>query len=221
MDRLPVAVCPYDAELFGHWWYEGPLWLEALFRELHERQSSQASGLAFVTLREALAEADLPPSPEAELPFGSWGRGGYGEVWLQERNDWIYPVLHEAEDRLVQAAERLRKQANPGPVLDGMMNRALKEWMLAASSDWAFIMDAGTVVEYAAARTREHLRRCRIMLDGVMAGQEDKELLRQWEAEYPCFPPSITGRCSAEMKGGVPLSSASSRWTPRNRLPGC
>ncbi|MFL1677444.1 1,4-alpha-glucan branching protein domain-containing protein [Paenibacillus dendritiformis] len=188
MERLPVAVCPYDAELFGHWWYEGPLWLEALFRELHDRQSRQTSGLAFVTLGEALAEGELPPSPEASLPFGSWGRGGYGEVWLQERNDWIYPLLHEAEDRLVQAAERLGKQADPRPVLDGMMNRALKEWMLAASSDWAFIMDAGTVVEYAAARTREHLRRCRILLDGVMAGQEEAELLRQWEADYPCFP---------------------------------
>jgi 1,4-alpha-glucan branching enzyme len=27
MDRPPIIVAPYDAELFGHWWFEGPHWL--------------------------------------------------------------------------------------------------------------------------------------------------------------------------------------------------
>ncbi len=118
-------------------------------------------------------------------------------------------------------AERLRKQADPDPVLDGMMNRALKEWMLAVSSDWAFIMDAGTVVEYAAARTREHLRRCRILLDGVMAGQEEKELLRQWEAEYPCFPALDYRTLLGGDDGERVLEQRFVPMDVRNRLPGC
>jgi 1,4-alpha-glucan branching enzyme len=33
MDRRPIVVAPYDAELFGHWWFEGPEWLDALGRK--------------------------------------------------------------------------------------------------------------------------------------------------------------------------------------------
>jgi len=36
MERPPIVVCPYDAELFGHWWFEGPWWLEMVFRRLAE-----------------------------------------------------------------------------------------------------------------------------------------------------------------------------------------
>jgi 1,4-alpha-glucan branching enzyme len=35
MDRPPLIVSPYDAELFGHWWREGPMFLEFLFRKIH------------------------------------------------------------------------------------------------------------------------------------------------------------------------------------------
>jgi 1,4-alpha-glucan branching enzyme len=33
MQRPPIVVSPYDAELFGHWWYEGPWFLDYLFRK--------------------------------------------------------------------------------------------------------------------------------------------------------------------------------------------
>jgi predicted glycosyl hydrolase (DUF1957 family) len=38
MNRKPIIVAPYDAELFGHWWYEGPHFLEMLFRKLRYDQ---------------------------------------------------------------------------------------------------------------------------------------------------------------------------------------
>jgi len=33
MDRPPIVVAPYDAELFGHWWHEGPEFLNYFVRK--------------------------------------------------------------------------------------------------------------------------------------------------------------------------------------------
>ena len=44
--RRPLMVAPYDAELFGHWWYEGPLFLENLLRRMaQERLTCKAYNL--------------------------------------------------------------------------------------------------------------------------------------------------------------------------------
>lgn len=185
MDRAPLVVCPYDAELFGHWWFEGPLWIEALFREQHARRERNKQRTKFVAPSDYIAA--YPASEQADLSFSSWGRGGYADVWLQERNDWIYKHLHHAEDRLLHHAQRLQGSWGFTPVQERIMNRALKEWMLAASSDWAFILDAGTVTEYAAGRTRQHLGRCHLLLDMLEQKVYDQVQLQQMEAEYPCF----------------------------------
>ncbi|WP_019421403.1 1,4-alpha-glucan branching protein domain-containing protein [Paenibacillus sp. OSY-SE] len=185
MDRAPIVVCPYDAELFGHWWFEGPLWVEALFREQHARGEQHEQRTKFVAPSDYIAA--YPDSEQTDLTFSSWGRGGYADVWLQERNDWIYKHLHHAEDRLLQYAQRLRDSWGFRPVQERIMNMALKEWMLAASSDWAFILDAGTVTEYAAERTRQHLGRCHLLLDMLEQGVYDLIQLEKMEAEYPCF----------------------------------
>jgi 1,4-alpha-glucan branching enzyme len=86
----------------------------------------------------------------------SWGDGGYNGVWLNPRNDWIYPHLHAAEERMVAMARR-------HPAATGDLRRALnqmaRELLLAQSSDWAFIMTTGTTVPYAVRRTRDHINR--------------------------------------------------------------
>src|SRR5262249_43060433 len=38
MDRPPIVVSPYDAELFGHWWYEGPEFLNLFVRKAYYDQ---------------------------------------------------------------------------------------------------------------------------------------------------------------------------------------
>ncbi|HBI27766.1 MAG TPA: DUF1957 domain-containing protein, partial [Peptococcaceae bacterium] len=39
-DRKPLLVAPYDAELFGHWWFEGPQWLDFLIRKIYYDQEN-------------------------------------------------------------------------------------------------------------------------------------------------------------------------------------
>src|SRR5438876_278569 len=93
MDRPPIIVCPYDAELFGHWWFEGPWWLEAVLRRLATTPE----------LRAATPGDDLARHPTVQhaTPAAStWGWKGYNEVWLAGENDWLYRHLHATADRL-------------------------------------------------------------------------------------------------------------------------
>lgn len=170
LGRPPVIVAPYDAELFGHWWFEGPLFLEHLMRDL----AAHPGGVELVT---ALEYVSRHPENQQVVPQrSSWGAGGYFEVWLNERNDWIYRHLHKAEERMVELARRFRTSEG---LLRRALNQAARELMVAQSSDWAFIMNAGTMVEYAQRRTRDHLHN----FNGIHAQITEDRLERGWIEE--------------------------------------
>jgi len=99
MDRNPIIIAPYDAELFGHWWFEGPLWLEYLFKKLHY----DIKEVLPITPQEHLEKY---PGNQVAMPAeSSWGYKGYHEVWLNESNDWIYRHLHEAEKEMAKEVQ--------------------------------------------------------------------------------------------------------------------
>ena len=170
--RPPLIVAPYDAELFGHWWHEGPQFIESIFR------AAQDAGhrLLPVTGSEYLTEFVVHQvvSPSAS----SWGENGYNGVWMNPSNDWIYPHLHAAE-------ERMRDCAHRWPNARGDLKRALdqmaRELLLAQSSDWAFIMTTGTTVPYAVRRTRDHINRFTGLYEQVMGDRLDLATLRDIE----------------------------------------
>lgn len=213
-NQPPIIVSPYDAELFGHWWYEGPLWIEALFREHHAMRHEQHS-FQFCSLHDYVLA--YPQAVHANLPTSSWGRGGYAEVWLMERNDWIYKHLHQAELRLLNNLSNLEAMNDGTPQLSKrMINQAIRELFLAQSSDWAFIMDADTFTEYAGNRTKEHIMRCHALLDMLEQQAYDLKQLEQMEYDYPCFP-TLDYRmllpCGAQTLS--PISTAASPVTKR------
>jgi 1,4-alpha-glucan branching enzyme len=149
-EQKPVIVAPYDAELYGHWWFEGPDWINFLIRKTVCDQKTVRLITPSEYLHENPKRQIATPSPS------SWGYRGYSEVWLNGTNDWIYRHLHKAADRMVELAQTY-------PAADGILRRALnqaaRELLLAQSSDWAFIMKTGSHVEYAVKRTKEHLLR--------------------------------------------------------------
>ncbi len=136
---IPLAA--FDAELFGHWWFEGPWFLESVIRAAHLSEIEMHSLDA--ARRRAPARV-VRPSPS------SWGSGGYFETWIDPANDWMYPALHRIERGL---ARDLR-----GPARNDAPNLvpAVRELMLAQASDWAFLIKAGNVAEYARSRFLEH-----------------------------------------------------------------
>jgi 1,4-alpha-glucan branching enzyme len=178
-DVPPVVVSPYDAELFGHWWYEGPQFLEFLVRKVAFDQK---------VFRLATPGDYLRENPEQQLgtpPLCSWGAGGYAGVWLDGSNDWIYRHLHKAAERMIALA---RDYPEPEALARRALNQAARELLLAQSSDWAFIMKTGTMVDYAIRRTREHVMRFTRLHDQIRAGRIDETWLDRVESRDNIFP---------------------------------
>lgn len=177
-DRPPLLTAPFDAELFGHWWHEGPLWLELVCREL-----AAAGHVRMVTPDEYL---DLHPTNQvAEPNTGTWGAEGHLEVWLTDSNDWIYRHLHHAADRMIALTRR-------HPAAEGLDRRALdqaaRELLLAQASDWPFMISRGTTVEYATKRVIDHLARFTRLADEIEHGTVDRDYLHGVEAADNLFP---------------------------------
>lgn len=179
MDRPPIIVCPYDAELFGHWWYEGPYWLYSLFKKIHYDQKV----FKLITPGEYMLEN---PIMQVSTPCAStWGYKGYNEVWINTSNDWIYKHLHKSTERMVELA-------NENQFTDGLkkdaLNQAARELLLAQSSDWAFIMKTGTMVQYAEKRTKDHIGRFTKLYHDIKEDSIDEGWLRDIEYKDNIFP---------------------------------
>ena len=179
MDRPPIVVSPYDAELFGHWWYEGPRFLESVFRRL----ALQDEVLA-VTPIEYLERH--PDCEVAQPPLSSWGAKGYADVWLNPTNDWIYSHIDVAAERMVELVQRF---GSPSALQDRALRQAARELMLAQASDWPFIMTTGTAVEYAKRRIRDHVARFTYLYDGLLGnGPLEEATLADFEGRDNLFP---------------------------------
>ena len=188
MARPPVVVSPYDAELFGHWWFEGPQWLEYLLLKLHHDQST------LETITASDYEERISNIEEATPSMSSWGHNGYCEYWLDPTNDWIYPPLLDAGERLESLADQFFRLGNGTDHAQGnaLAERALaqaaREYLLAQGSDWAFILRTGTVTEYAKWRVDGHLSNFTRLVDDILAAQIDEAWLAELEAQNIVAP---------------------------------
>ncbi len=183
MDRPPVISSPFDAELFGHWWFEGPQWLESVFRRMQEAADNGEERVEPVTPSDYLAR--YPEAQTLQPAFSSWGNKGYSEVWLDGSNDWIYRHTHKAIDRMVDLVERF-------PDATGLKRRALnqaaREVLLSQASDWPFIMRSGTTVTYAVRRLKEHISNFTHIHDSLSRGVISTEWLTRVERRNNLFP---------------------------------
>ena len=179
MDRPPIITCPYDAELYGHWWYEGPEFLKAVYYEL------AATKYVIKPMTPINYIDRFPENPVATPSMSSWGHKGYAEYWLEECNDWIYRHLHKASERMTELATHYHDAQ------DGTLIRALKqaarELLLAQSSDWAFIIKTGTHVEYAVLRTREHILNFTVLYEAIKKNEVPLRFLSGLEEKNNIF----------------------------------
>ena len=181
IQAAPLVVAAYDAELYGHWWYEGPEFLETVFRRC--RYVTDSFGLC--TLGEYKNEH---PAGQVCMPSSSsWGDKGYFEVWLNGSNDWIYRHLHKAEERMVALATTWHDNAPEADIL-AALNQAARELLLAQSSDWAFLMTTGTAAPYAEKRTRNHLHRFTTLYQMIRSGSVNPDVVAGLYAMNPIFP---------------------------------
>ncbi len=148
MDRPPLVVAPYDAELFGHWWFEGPEFLDAVVRGTADGRA----GFGLTTLAGQLARN--PVNPVAIPARSTWGEGGQLKVWLDPSNAWMQTHLRIAARRMVELA---RTEAPAGGWEERALNQAGRELLLAQASDWPFLVRMGTATDYARNRFVGHV----------------------------------------------------------------
>ncbi len=187
IQRPPIVVAPYDAELFGHWWYEGPEFLDLFVRKAFYDQKV----FALATLSEYLRRhADQQLATPAA---SSWGEQGYWRMWLDEANQWIYPHLRIAQERMTELARRQpddpcrEGEREKLAIAERALRQAGRELLLAQASDWPFILRTGTSPEYARERVKSHLLRFSRLYEQIMAGRIEAEMLAEVEDEDNLF----------------------------------
>ncbi len=159
MPVRPVIVAPYDTELFGHWWAEGPWFVEGVLREV-----ARAPDVDAVTLADLLERR--PAVAECTPGASTWGKGGHGEVWLDGDNAELWRHVHHASREVeVLVSTHRRAEGLEGRALD----LAVREALLLQSSDFPFIIHTGSMVDYAWARVRAHAARV-WRLSGIVTG---------------------------------------------------
>ncbi|HUE40831.1 MAG TPA: 1,4-alpha-glucan branching protein domain-containing protein [Chthoniobacterales bacterium] len=176
----PIVVAPFDAELFGHWWFEGPRFLEMFIRKTAANQND----FRLTTPTDYLAAN--PTQQTIEPAESSWGDKGYLEVWIDKNNSWIYPHLHGAAQRMHELATAHEHDSKERT--DRLLKQLARELLLAQSSDWAFLMRTGTARDYASKRTFDHLTRFNELHDLFLAGTLDEKFLAECESRDNLFP---------------------------------
>ncbi|MEY7971991.1 1,4-alpha-glucan branching protein domain-containing protein [Saccharomonospora xinjiangensis] len=160
--RPGLVVAAYDTELFGHWWYEGPQWLEAVLRALPE------AGVRVTTLRGALQAGHL--GGPVDLPASSWGSGKDWRVWDGEQVADMVRANTALQQRLLALPVR-------GSARDRVADQAVTEALLALSSDWAFMVTKDSAADYARRRASEHTERFDRLAEALRAGLPDARAL--------------------------------------------
>jgi 1,4-alpha-glucan branching enzyme len=143
--RDGVIVAPFDTELFGHWWFEGPDFLAEMYRSLRGRPE----------IRPATGSQHLARHPARtgiRMPAGSWGANGDFSMWLSDQTAWTWERLWPLEERFWDAAPTALASEETRFILA----QAARELLLAQSSDWQFIISTGAAADYGERRFREH-----------------------------------------------------------------
>ncbi len=148
-DRPPILSAPFDAELFGHWWYEGPAWLEQVARII----ANEDFPIALISSPEYLERYGTEGF--LEIPEGSWGKNGSNEVWLNPQTEWTWPHIYTTE-------EKVRAIVTEGKWRDGGLGERIakqlcRELLLLESSDWQFLITTEAARDYAEHRFQTHL----------------------------------------------------------------
>ncbi len=150
-----VAAC-FDAELFGHWWFEGPAFLREVLLTL-----AADSDVELCTTKEFMHTH--PPDKSVSMPEGSWGEGGDHSVWTNDRINWMWEIEYRCEAQFGKLTFNLPWRRRK--VLRETLEKAGRELLLLQASDWPFVISRNQAVDYGTRRFLEHVRRFETLAD--------------------------------------------------------
>ncbi|WGS65524.1 glycoside hydrolase family 57 protein [Marinitoga aeolica] len=164
----PVMTYAFDTEFFGHWWYEGIMFLEKVIEYVYNSNNIELKHPQNI-LSEIEEVQMMTPAKS------SWGINGFFEEWINGNNDWIYPAIYEMVEILKKKINKKWNEQEKNIIL-----LMIKELMLAQSSDWAFIISSGTTVEYAVNRIKTHVKRFFELNAMLESGKIEKNKLKYY-----------------------------------------
>lgn len=162
--RPAHVVAAFDTELFGHWWHEGPVWLQRVLRALPD------AGVRVGTLSDAIEDGFVGSA--VELPPSSWGSGKDWQVWSGERVADLVQLNNEVVDTALSAVDKALAQAAGGP-RDRVADQILRETLLTVSSDWPFMVSKDSAADYARYRAQLHAHATREIAGACASGRRE------------------------------------------------
>ncbi|MEV4318262.1 glycoside hydrolase family 57 protein [Actinocrispum sp. NPDC049592] len=168
LDGLPpdsLVVAAYDTELFGHWWHEGPAWLETVLRSLPE------AGVRVTTLQGAIEAGHV--GSRVDLPASSWGSGKDWRNWDGEQVADLVAMGSSLQHDLLSVVDSF-----PRGYRSSAADQLVREALLALSSDWAFMVTKDSAADYARRRAKVHAERFGELSELLRLGHLDRATAR-------------------------------------------
>lgn len=163
-NKFGLIAAAYDTELFGHWWFEGILWIKETLKHL-----ANSDTVELTTASDFIEKH--PPEDVLALQEGSWGQAGNHFTWLNVDTEWMWPLIHSAE---VKMEELVAQYPSATGILSEVLKQTARELLLLESSDWPFLITTGQAKEYATNRFQEHLSRFNRLAEIASSGQVDQ-----------------------------------------------
>ncbi len=180
-DKNGILVAPYDAELFGHWWFEGPGFLKQVLKNLCKSDKVELTFLSEDLQRRK-------PQQIISIPEGSWGQGNHHYIWLNEHTEWTWKHIYDCEAKMSEMA--LWWLENPDKrdhELESILKQSARELMLMSASDWQFLISTFAARDYAELRLTEHhedFKKLSAIADKKIAGQKIEP--GEWQFYLDC-----------------------------------
>ena len=193
MEGNKVSIlCPYDAELFGHWWFEGPLFIEKMF------ERAAASNTVEMASLETTMYSSCDGAVHSPI-FSSWGEGGFGEVWMNDEVSHAYPLFFRMRGMMEEFRRALVAREKKGKTAQTKLFRRFyaqmaRELLLFQASDWAFMIHNKSAADYARFRENTHYRNVCALYASAMTSlamgrkKPDTSLLAKLENQDNIFP---------------------------------
>ena len=180
MEEAPLCLYAHNADNFGRFWYEGPQFIETLFRMAAGYRDFQ-----FITPSEYIFKQNLSNIQITAPEFSSCGTNGYAETWLDVSSDWIYRHLARSMERMTELAERFPDDTG---LKERALNQAAREILMAQSSDWPYLLYKQESTEYARNQAENALRNFTTIYEALGSNYISTEWLTNLERRHNIFP---------------------------------
>ncbi len=174
----PIMTVALNADLFGHWWHEGIMWLETFIMRMQEQKD-----LMLCTAEEYIK---LFPAKTTGLPsLSSWEQGGYSESWLSDNTQGLYPYLFAYIEDVSACMDRYPATQN---IKKRILDQLIRELLMSMGSDWLFLLGSGAYQNFALKQIQEHLENMRAIIDGICQGSLQVNWILELNKRHSVLP---------------------------------